>query len=112
MQFTTDQKHAATLDFLSQVRDYIASWPAHPMNRQMLKQINEHLEDPTHKLIAEHGYTRSGANFTPAGVCVIEATVQLDELTVRVPPDAIPGEQIIRRLRAGEVIRLKPDESF
>ena len=42
MQFSTDERHAAKLDFLAGVRDYIASWPAHPMNRDMIQRIEAH----------------------------------------------------------------------
>ena len=39
MEFSTDQRHAETLAFLREVRDYLAAWPPHPANRAFLARI-------------------------------------------------------------------------
>ena len=83
MQLSTDERHAETLAFLAHVRDYLASWPAHPMNRGMLAKIDAHLENPLHRLVRDGQKTRSGANFTPAGVEVLRATLEGDRLSSR-----------------------------
>lgn len=50
MEFSTDQRHAETLDFLREVRDYLAAWPPHPANRAFLARIDEHLAEPMHRI--------------------------------------------------------------
>lgn len=113
MQFTTDQRHSSTLDFLAEVRDYIARWPAHPMNREMIQRIEAHLAEPVHNLVRQGLYSRSGAVFTPAGLCVLKATIQGDALTVTAPPrtKGVPEDILLLRLRRGEAITMQPDES-
>lgn len=113
MQFSNDQKHAETLEFLSSVRDYLATWPQHPMNRQMIAEIEAHLRDPIRNLVRQHAYSRSGANFTPAGACVLQATLCEDLVTVSLPTRcAVDEALVLRRLKKGEPIRLRPDETF
>ena len=67
MQFSNDERHAETFSFLTEVRDYIARWPAHPMNREMLDKIEAHLDDPLRRLVKKGTKSRSGANFTSSG---------------------------------------------
>jgi hypothetical protein len=111
MQFSNDQRHAETLDFLAEVRDYIARWPAHPVNRDMLAKIDAHLDDPLRRLVKDGAKTRSGANFTPVGREVLRATLQGDRLTITAPAKGkgVSDLLILRRLRAGESLTLKPD---
>ena len=113
MQFSTDQRYAATLAFLADVRDYIARWPAHPMNREMIQRIDAHLAEPTHHLVRTALYARSGGTFTPAGLCVLRATIKGDVLTVSASPksECVAENILLRRLRRGAVITMKPDES-
>ena len=110
MQFSTDERHAETLLFLAQVRDYIALWPAHPMNRDMLAKINAHLENPLHRLVTDNPQPRSGANFTPAGREVLRATLEGDRLTITAPAKGVgvADALILRRLRQGEAVTLSP----
>jgi hypothetical protein len=111
MQFSNDQRHADTLDFLAEVRDYIARWPAHPINRDMLAKIDAHLDDPLRRLVKDGAKTRSGANFTPSGRAVLSATLQGDRLTITAPAKGkgVSDSLILRRLRNGESFTLKPD---
>ena len=111
MQFSTDERHAETLAFLAQVRDYIARWPAHPMNRDMMAKIDAHLENPLHRLVQDSQKTRSGANFTPAGAEVLRATLEGDMLTITAPAKGkgVADAYLLRRLRQGEPVTLKPD---
>ena len=111
MQFSTDERHAETLAFLAQVRDYISSWPAHPMNRDMLAKIDEHLENPLHRLVKDGQKPRSGENFTPAGREVLRATLEGDRLTITAPAKGkgVADALILRRLRKGEPVKLKSD---
>lgn len=113
MQFSTDERHAATLDFLAGVRDYIARLPAHPMNRDMIRRIEAHLEEPVNHLARHAIKKRSGGNYTPAGLPVLTATAEGDTVTITAPPEGkgVPDELLLRRLRRGERITLSPDET-
>jgi hypothetical protein len=109
MQFSTDQRHAETLAFLAEVRDYLASWPAHPANRDMLAKIDGHLADPQRRLVQEGTYLRTGANYTAAGREVLRAKLQGETVTITAPPrgiGSIADSLLIRRLRQGERITL------
>ena len=111
MQFSNDERHAETLSFLTEVRDYIARWPAHPMNREILDKIEAHLDDPLRRLVKEGAKSRSGANFTSSGREVLRATLQGDRLTITAPAKGVgvADSLIIRRLRHGEPLTLRPD---
>lgn len=105
-----NDSHAATLDFLAGVRDYIASWPAHPMNRDMIQRIEAHLAEPAHHLARHAVQTRSGGAYTPAGLPVLTVTAEGDTVTITAPPEGkgVPDELLLRRLRRGECITLRP----
>lgn len=111
MQFSNDERHSETLAFLAEVRDYIARWPAIPLNREMLVKIGEHLNNPLHRLICEGEKTRSGGNYTPAGQAVIEVKLNGDKLTIKVPPRgrSVDDWIVLERLRNGETVILKLD---
>lgn len=110
MHLSTAERHAATLNFLAQVRDYIARWPSHPMNSDMIRRIEAHLDDPAHQLARQSSQMRSGASFTPTGLPVLSVTTEGDTATITAPPagEGLPDDQLLLRLRAGEVIILKP----
>jgi len=109
MQFSTDQRHAATLDFLAEVRDYLVRWPPHPMNREMIQRIEAHLAEPTHKLIRSQSYTRSGGAYTPMGMCIVRVSVTGTLATVSLPTgtDAAPDNILLRALKRGQDVALK-----
>ena len=111
MQFSNDERHAETLIFLAEVRDYIARWPAHPINREMLAKIDTHLDNPLHRLVKSCEIPRSGANFTAEGRGVISATLKGDTLTITAPGKGkgVADALILSRLRQGESVTLKPD---
>lgn len=113
MQFSTDERHGATLDFLAGVRDYIARLPAHPMNRDMIQRIEAHLAEPVHHLTRHAVKTRSGGAYSPAGLPVLTVTAEGDTVTITAPPEGkgIPGEDLLRRLRRGVSIPLRSDET-
>lgn len=110
MQFTTDEQLAHTLAFLQEVRDFIASWPPHPMRREMLNKIDAHLADPLRSLVAKAPMVRSGGSYTPAGLPVLSAELVASTLTVRVPPKGkgLGDDELVARLRQGEVLELFP----
>lgn len=85
MEFSTDQRHAETLDFLREVRDYLAAWPPHPANRAFLARIDEHLAEPMHRLIASAQHEREAGAYSPAGKCVLQVHLQANVVTVSLP---------------------------
>ena len=101
MEFSSDERHAETLAFLAQVRDYLARWPPHPMNREMLKKIDAHLEQPGHRLVARAETVRAGGSYTAVGQCLLEAELKGDELVVRLPrkPSTAPDEMVLAALK-------------
>ena len=111
MQFSTDARHAATLEFLAEVRDYLARLPVHPMNRRMLEKIEAHLHEPVHNLIQSGIKPRSGMSCTAAGTVSIAATLEGDRLTVTTPAKGkgLPDDLLLKRLREGISLNLKPD---
>ncbi|RUR71938.1 hypothetical protein EJP67_33315 [Variovorax guangxiensis] len=111
MQFSTDQQHAATLHFLAEVRDYLARWPPHPMNREMIQRIEAHLAEPTRKLVRQQSYTRSGGAYTPMGMGIVQVSVTGELATVSLLPDAVsaPEKIILRALRRSQEVILKVD---
>jgi hypothetical protein len=110
MEFSTDQRHAETLAFLREVRDYLAAWPPHPANRAFLARIDEHLDEPMHRLIASEQHEREAAAYTPAGRCVLQVHLQANVVTVSLPekPKAVEDEKVIEALNRGIKLTLKP----
>lgn len=112
MQFSTDEQHAHSLAMLREVRDYIASWPPHPMSRAMIKRIDEHLADPLRGLVARTVPVRAGGSYTPTGVPVLSAELVGAKLTVQVPQEGmgLSDRELLARLRAGETFDLRPEK--
>lgn len=110
MQFSTDERHAQTLAMLAEVRDYIASWPSHPMNRDMLARIDAHVDDPVHQLVLKSDVERTGASFTPGGLCLIRASLKGHTVNVSIPakPKCADDAAIIKALHHGISLELKP----
>ena len=110
MEFSTDQRHAETLDFLREVRDYLAAWPPHPANREFLARIEAHLPQPMHRVIAHAQHKREAAAYSPAGKCVLQVHLQANVVTVSLPEKskAVDDETVIKALNQGIELTLKP----
>lgn len=110
MLFSPQEQHIKTLEMLTQVRDYIASWPAHPMNKEILALIDQHLHLPHHHLLMTAGVERSCASFTPSGLCQVRARLNGHALNISIPdkPECADDESIIQALRLGITLDLKP----
>jgi len=110
MQFSNDEQHAQTLALLKEVRDYIASWPPHPMNRETIQRIDSHLADPLRSLVAKSVPVRTGSSYSLNGVPVLSAVLEAATLTVQVPPvgQSLDDGELLSRLRQGEVLDLHP----
>jgi len=111
MQFSNDERHAETLALLAEVRDYIASWPPHPMNRDLIAKINGHIDAPLNGLVRRSLTARSAVSYTPFGLEIIRATLEGDKLTVTAPAQGrgISDEDLLVALRIGRTLTLKPD---
>lgn len=109
--FSTDERHAATLQFLSDVADYLRRWPPHALNREMLKRIEDHLAEPTHKLALSHRATRSGAAWTPVGLCLVNLRLEGDVVTLKTPAKAAAQESaVVAALKQGLSVQLQLDK--
>lgn len=110
MEFSTDQRYAETLDFLREVRDYLAAWPPHPANRAFLARIDEHLAEPMHRVIAGAQHEREAGAYSPAGKCVLQVHLQANVVTVSLPEptQSVDDEKVIAALRRGVKLTLKP----
>lgn len=52
MDFSTDDKHRATLDMLRETLEYLERLPAVPVTKQFCSRLRAHLEEPTQRLVA------------------------------------------------------------
>ena len=104
------QSFRETLEFMQEVRDYIARFPDIPINREMLTKIDGHLANPTRKSIQNTPATRTGGSYTPAGVSLVEAVLRGDELTISIPKSgsAVRDAKILSSMRKGLTFVLKP----
>jgi hypothetical protein len=126
MQFSTDQRHADTLTFLGEVRDYIATWPAHPINKETTQRIKTHLDEPCHRLVRDALHLKTGFNVDPTGRLVLNAELIGDTLTLSRSfelrsqisgrplgsKELVAESVLLARLRLGEVITLSPDKTL
>lgn len=110
MEFSTDQRHAETLDFLREVRDYLAAWPPHPANRAFMAKIDEHLAEPMHRIIAGAQHEREAAAYSPAGRYVLKVHLQANVVTVSLPEKSksVEDDKVIAALRHGVKLTLRP----
>jgi len=106
LQFSTDQRHAATLELLAEVREFLMRWPPHALTREMLTRIDDHLADPTHKLV--HRSPRSGCSKTAHQFFTVSLLLEGDTATIgmRAGKDVAP-ETIIESLNQGLTIELQ-----
>ena len=114
MKFTDAEQHAASLNLLREVRDFIATWPPHPMRGAMVDRIDAHLTNPTSKLVQMAQHPRKAERCTPAGKRVLEARLIGDELTLRrpgSPNEWVDDAKLLRHLANGETMQLTPDTS-
>jgi hypothetical protein len=93
---TVQDDYLATLDVLREAADYLARLPPHPMTTAMVRKLNAHLSEPRRTTMArleeEQAQVRkrdrllmTGANYTPAGLPVIQANLLERTLTLRQP---------------------------
>jgi hypothetical protein len=110
MQFTSDERHRETLNMLSEVRQYMARWPAHPVHREMLAKVDAHLADPDQRLVQHAFQEREGAAFTAGGLCLVRAVQTGSKLRLSVPSRLRAAEDstIAKALRTGVVVHLQP----
>lgn len=88
-QFSSDEKHQATLDLLQEVLEHLNRLPLVPVTRDLCRKIQQHLDEPTQRLVQEHqaelNRTLTQTNFSAAGIPVIAATLVGRRLTLRAP---------------------------
>lgn len=79
MSYSNDELHAATLQVLREVADYMLRLPPVPVTTAMCKRIEEHLADPVNQLVSANnefaGRVYEGAQYTPSGLPLVAARV-------------------------------------
>lgn len=86
MDFSTDDKHRATLEMLRETLAYLERLPPVPVTKDFCRKLREHLEQPTQRLVAMGRRELHGIGpFTPAGLPMLEASLVDDVLTVGLP---------------------------
>lgn len=90
MQFSSDEKHQASLQLLRDVQAYLDSHvPPHPQHYRMARRIEAHLAEPTHRLVARAQQEREGTCWTPAGVPLMEAVLVANVVKLKIPLEAV-----------------------
>ncbi|MBC7990775.1 MAG: hypothetical protein H7Y19_14500 [Luteimonas sp.] len=105
-----------TSRLLAEVLDYMLRLPAVPLTVELARKVRAHLDDPGHWLAVEQAKhearraaLRHGANYTPAGVPVVEVEIDRDIARLWTPPEAAwKGREIplLHRLRQVETVQL------
>ena len=112
------EQHAATLDLLEEVRDYLMRLPVAPATRDVCRRIDAHIAAPD-QAVAREAVSRAlrernklvGGLYTPAGVVLVEAEVDERRLALRSPHVDVLGDKgrrrVIALLHEGVVIDLR-----
>jgi hypothetical protein len=101
MDFSTDDKHRATLEMLRETLAYLERLPPVPVTKDFCRRLRGHLEDPTQRLVAMGRRELHGRGpYTPVGLPLLEASVVDDSLTVGLPAgmDAETREECVELL--------------
>lgn len=86
MDFSTDDKHRATLEVLRETLAYLERLPPVPVTKEFCKRLRAHLEEPTQRLVAMGSRELHGRGpYTPVGLPLLQASVVDDSLTVGLP---------------------------
>lgn len=86
MDFSTDDKHRATLDMLRETLAYLERLPPVPVTKEFCRRLQAHLEEPTQRLVATGRRELHGMGpYTAVGFPLLEASVVDDVLTVGLP---------------------------
>ena len=116
MDFSTDDKHRASLEMLRETLAYLERLPPVPVTKEFCRRLRKHLEDPTQRLVALGRRELYGAGpFTAVGMPLLEASVVDDALTAVLPRGLDPEareeclEELVAALTRGPVsIGLSP----
>lgn len=91
MDISTDDAHRETLRMLREALDFLERLPAVPVTRAICARVELHLNEPTHRLLAQSAQARVGTAYTVVGLPFLE--VRLDDDTVKLSvPDALESE--------------------
>jgi hypothetical protein len=101
MDFSTDEKHRATLDMLRETLAYLERLPPVPVTKEFCRRLRAHLEEPTQRLVSGGRRELHGIGpFTVVGLPLLEASVVDDVLTVGLPERMEPPsrEECLKQL--------------
>lgn len=82
---STDEKHRATLAMLQEALDYLRRLPTVPATHAMCNKLQQHLDDPTSRLVAGQADTWSQEAVTAAGLIYLRARLCSNVLDLRIP---------------------------
>lgn len=87
MSITTDEKHRASLQVLTDVLLYLQRMPPVQPTLEMCRAIETHLQEPAAVLLMNRETERRGSYVSPAGFPLLDACLLGDLLTVRINSD-------------------------
>ncbi len=94
-----------TLSLLTKTVDYLKRLPAVPVTRDLIKEIEHHLADPSVLAARREAEAadllsskRVAQSFGASGQLRFEAVVEGSTVTIKVPPNTLPPGQIDRRM--------------
>lgn len=104
MDFSTDDKHRATLEMLRETLGYLERLPPVPVTRSFCAKLRAHLEEPAHRLVEQSRRELFGRGpFTAAGLPLLEASVVGDVLRIKLPEQLTAAN---RKLALAEIAKL------
>lgn len=98
VNFSDDERHAATLEVLREALDFLQRLPNVPVTREFCSKLQAHLDDPTNRLIARVEPELLGQARNAAGLPLLECSVIGNRVTVRVP-DSVKGTMRVASVR-------------
>jgi hypothetical protein len=79
MNFSSDERHGATLEILNEALDLLLRMPHAPVTRRLCQKIMAHLAEPTQVLVDQvtrQGVALEGGDCTPAGIPLLHARLE------------------------------------
>ena len=94
MDFSTDDKHRATLEMLRETLAYLERLPPVPVTKAFCMRLRDHLDEPTQRLVAMGRRELYGRGpYSAAGIPLLQASVVDDVLTVSLPDGLDPASR-------------------
>lgn len=82
MTITTEDMLLEAMTALQEVRDYLARLPSVPVTLNYVRKLNQFLDAPASRIMAQRGATRQGHIYAPVGYQLVDATLRHNTLTL------------------------------